>query len=966
MAEALDSAARGAVQGAGWRRQIRRLGIDLRPGEGQPAGLLFFCLFLLLTFQIATKTVRQSTFIDSLGASRLPLVYLLVALSSYPVLRLYNRFVDRVRVEQLLTITCLTVAGAMMVFWQLMQRPWAWVAVLFYLFTSIVYGLLGSQFWLLANHLFDPRQAKRLFGFIGAGALLGGILGGQIARLASTSFGTGAVPLISAFLLVVVALLMSRVGSFGTAEEQVDSHRESKLDRARGGFQILRQSRPLQTIAGVVVLTIMVAQIVDLQFNWAVEQTTSTLDERTAFFGNFFSAMGIAAFIFQLVFTSRIHRSRGIGFALRVLPVTMGVGTIALFAAAGFLPEMLVMAALILKVGESGLRYSLDQSTRELLFLPIPSRLRVKAKAFIDVFIQRVAKGLAALLLLPVTFGLITAVEAGWISLVLIAVWLIVIVSASKEYVRAFRELLKERRVDPAVPVDLSDLTTLELLLESLASSDKRQVLHGLELLVANGRRDLVSPLLLNHDDAEVRRRTLVILAQEGRVDLVPQIERRLVDGDPDVRAEAIRTLVRMKGSNVADLMAPKLDDGDPAIRAAAVACLTNQGDEEVLERVSSVLEDLLADDDPWVRAEAAKAIGTVHEPSYQGHLIRLLYDADQRVIREAIIAIRRRVTRDGFNPLYVATLVSLLQNRRVKHDARETLIALGEPAIPALVHFMNDPDEPIWVRRALPKAIARIGTLAASRALLEGLESGEDSFHRRKLVESFSSVKDSRTLWSEAATRIRGQLSFEAKRFLEHLAALEGLGLQSKGRVVCGAVHWDGEEVPTLLDQLLEERAADCLRNLFGLLALLYGGDHMWPAYLSLTSDNRLLRARALEFLDNTLEASIKRDIFAVIDDCPLDEKLQRGARYFGIRVQSKLATLDTYLQAEGEPESDTAALSAAALYAAHQERVPGLEAGIRRVATDAIDPFVQETATWIMRRLDLETAPDPQTEAG
>jgi len=81
---------------------------------------------------------------------------------------------------------------------------------------------------------------------------------------------------------------------------------------------------------------------------------------------------------------------------------------------------------------------------------------------------------------------------------------------------------------------------------------------------------------------------------------------------------------------------------------------------------------------------------------------------------------------------------------------------------------------------------------------------------------------------------------------------------------------------------------------------------------------------------------------------------------------VQSKLATLDTYLQAEGEPESDTAALSAAALYAAHQERVPGLEAGIRRVATDAIDPFVQETATWIMRRLDLEIAPDPQAEAG
>ena len=85
----------GGVAESGWRRTIRRLGVDLRPGEGSPAALLFTSLFLLLTFQIATKTVRQSTFIDALGAARLPLVYLLVALVSYPVLRLYPRLVAR-------------------------------------------------------------------------------------------------------------------------------------------------------------------------------------------------------------------------------------------------------------------------------------------------------------------------------------------------------------------------------------------------------------------------------------------------------------------------------------------------------------------------------------------------------------------------------------------------------------------------------------------------------------------------------------------------------------------------------------------------------------------------------------------------------------------------------------------------------------------------------------------------------
>ena len=142
----------------------------------------------------------------------------------------------------------------------------------------------------------------------------------------------------------------------------------------------------LQAAAAVTVLTLMVAQIVDLQFNWVVEQHTSTLDERTAYFGFFFSVMGALAFLFQIVFTGRILRNLGISFALRVLPTSLGIGTVLLLAAAGFLPSAVITAAWMLKISESGLRYSLNQATSELLFLPVPSVLRVKAKAFIDVF----------------------------------------------------------------------------------------------------------------------------------------------------------------------------------------------------------------------------------------------------------------------------------------------------------------------------------------------------------------------------------------------------------------------------------------------------------------------------------------------------------------------------------------------------------------------------------------------------
>ena len=951
MAEATS----GGRSQAGWRRVLRRLGVDLRVGEGEPALLLFVFLFLLLTFQISTETVRQSTFIDSLGAANLPWVYLLVALTSYPFLLFYNRFVGRYRVEQLLMASCLAAAGMMVVFWVLMGLSWPWVAVVYYVFTAIVYGLLNSQFWLFANHLFDPRQAKRLFGFIGAGALLGGILGGQIARFASQLTGTTSVLLIAAGLLVLGTFLLRRIGrSESTGEHRRPTSREQPR-RAGGGFEVLKQSRLLAAITVVVVLTIMVGQIVDLQFNWAVEQSTTSLDERTAFFGNFFSVMGVAAFLFQLLFTARIHRGLGIGFAMRVLPVTIAVGTIVMFIAAGRLPKILVAAALILKIGESGLRYSLDQATRELLFLPVPSELRLRAKAFIDVFIQRGAKGLAALLLLPVTFGILSVVQAGWISLALVAVWLVVIGATAREYVAAFRHGLKGRTVDVAIPVDLSDMTTLELLLESLGSSDTRQVLHSLDILAANDRGKLVPPLLLYHDDPEVRKRTLGVLAATERTESLPLIERTLRDTDADVRAEAVRVMAGLQGTDAAELMLPKLEEADPGVRAAAVACLANYGDQTMTERATVVLVDLLHDAEPTVRAEAAKAMGAVNEPMFQTHLIRLLYDSERTVVREAIGAIRRRVARDGFNPLYVPTLVSLLSNRRVRHEVRQGLVAFGEPAVSSMVHFMNDEDEPLWVRRALPKAIAAVGTHAAADALLDGLEQGKDAFQRRKLVEALGSIRDGDALFRRERGRILKEISREARRYLRLLAALEGLGLRRKGRVEGGLVLWDGDLAPTLLDRLLEERSADNLLNLFGLLTLVYKASEIWPAYRGLTSRDKMQRARALEFLDNRLEGETKRDVFAVIDDCPMVEKFTRAKRQFGVSVADQTETLKHFLDLEELDDPEAAALISSALYTLHLEQVSGLEARVRDLAEHSEDAFVKETAEWVAGRMHL-----------
>ena len=931
----------------------------MRSGEFMPAVLLFLAFFLFITFQYAAKSVRESTFISSLGAEKLPMVYLAVALFSYPILRLYARFADKLARHVLIAGTCSIVATSLVLFWWLFQfeNISGAVSTAFYVWVSVVFVMTVSQFWSFANHVFDPRQAKRLFGFVGAGGLLGGLAGGQVARIATNLLGTRYALLVSAFTLglaVLVILVLHRM-HHGDEAAVAGAAGMGKLDKAKGGFDVIRKSRMLQMIAAVLVTTVVVANIVDLQFKYAVDASITGLDAQTVFFGNFFSIMNISAFIFQLLLTSRIHRALGVGFAMRVLPSVMAVGTVGLFMAAAS-GIRLLYPAVILKVGENGLRYSLDQATRQLLYLPVPSKARLTGMAFIDVFIQRGAKGLAAILLLPVTFGLMTAIQAGWISLAIIVLWFFVIAFTYREYVRSFRSGLKRRTMDSDTPVNLSDITTLELLIQSLGSSDARQVLHSLDLMAANGRGNLVPPLLLYHDDADVRCKTLEILADVGRTDAGPLVERRLGDENPDVRAEAIRVLVGFYGEDAVKMMVPRLSEADPGVRAAAVACLATHGDDEMAEKAAKALREMLLDADPNVRAEAAKATGAIPEPRFQESLIQLLYDTEPEVVREAIAAVRRRVARDGYNPLYMPTLTSLLQNRKVKHEVREALVAFGKPAIPALTHFMNDTAEPVWVRRALPKTIVRIGTPESVQALLDCLEQPVEPFLRRKVVEALGGL-DENLRASITEEQVLHQVEVETRRFFQTLQRLCALGLEEKGKLQGGTVVWTSEDDdPTLVDKLLIEALADDLYNVFGLLALKYPARDVWAAHLSLASGQVALRNHALEYLDNTLSADLRKLVFTMIGDAPLEDKLLKAQKSWDIGRMSKAGALEEILLTSQVSQEVSPALVVGSLYSVYSDRVKEVYPRVGELR-ESEDGMVRETAGWVIGRLGLAT---------
>jgi len=947
--------------GAGFRRVLAKLGVDLRRGEAAIAFMLFAFFAAAITFQYISKPVRQSVFITSLGADKLPIVYLVLAVCAIPVILLYNRAVDRLQRHHVIAATCFVVATSVVGFSFVIHSEAAWVPIAFYVWISIAYVMIVSQFWAYSNYVLNPRQGKRMFGFIGAGGPAGGLTGALLAGYIADVAGTRAAVLVSAGILFAAIPLLYIIhyiaGSTGAVDEE--RPRADKLAQSKGGWEAIRGSRHLQLIAALMFITVVVANIVDFQFNWAMDEAIigeGRLDDLTGGFGDFYAIMNVSALIFQLAFTSRIHRKLGVGFAMRVLPVAMAIGTTGLVISARFIPRIMLGVCGVLKVGENGIRYTLDQATRELLFFPVPATDRVKSKAYIDVFVQRSGKLGAGLLLLPVVFGWMSPVDAAWMSFALIAVWLVITVAVRRQYVVSFRDGLRRRAVDAEIPHDLTDITGLEVLVEALASTDPRQVIHSLGVLDYFGKGQLIPPLLLRHENAEVRHKTLELMQKYGRTDAIPLIEEAMGDPEAMIRSSALQSLVALRADTATTEFVERLSDGDVGVRGAAIASVLTHDGSVGRDEARSALKAMVGAAEPSVRCAATDVIGALREPDFQEDLVQLLYDSELAVQRDAIHAVRTRVERGGNNPIFVPTLISLLRDRRLKHPAREALVSYGDSIIPALVHFMTDPEEQLLVRRAVPMTVARIGDAAAAEALLGSLDA-DDRLMRREAIEALTRMRTQDPDLRFDDKIITRQLRREAQIYFLSFADLASITPTETLQYRPPFVDW-GDTKPVLLQRMLADRMRTSVANLLGLLALVHPAADVHAAAENLLRGDARLRSNALEYLDNALSGDIRRYVFAVIGDAPLQNKLETAHSTFDVTVPSREDLLLRLVLASRTPDETARWLGMAAIEAIYALELSDLYTQLIEASRRAEDSVVKETAIWAIDRLGLASA--------
>ena len=172
--------------------------------------------------------------------------------------------------------------------------------------------------------------------------------------------------------------------------------------------------------------------------------------------------------------------------------------------------------------------------------------------------------------------------------------------------------------------LDGADLSTVEALIEELASPDEHRVLYAIEILESLEKRNLITPLLLFHESRAVRARVLQALGNvkpEIAERWLPSIQRMIADESPEVRAAAISALANIRNERVTDLIRPYLQDADPRIATTAAGVLARSGREEDVAASMEVLTRLASDtreSAAEARKDVAVAIRQIPDPRFQ------------------------------------------------------------------------------------------------------------------------------------------------------------------------------------------------------------------------------------------------------------------------------------------------------------------------------------------------------------
>ena len=425
----------------------------VRRGEGVQTALLSLNAFLILTAYLIAKVVREPLILSGGGSAEMKsYAAALQVLVLVVFLRVYARLVDALPRRRLINYVTLFFVGCLVAFYVL-QLTGVNIGIVFYLWVGVFSLTVIAQFWSFANDIYTPEQGKRLFVILGFGASAGGVFGPLIADALIAPFGVYQLLLVSAAVLGISLLITNYIDSTTSFKppdaatgnrSNVGDPADADAAKKRGAFKVVARSKYLLMIAVLILLTNWVNTTGEYVLGRSVTEAAASAELRGglteadfigSFYATFLTVVGAAGLFLQLLIVSRFIKYLGVRAALMMTLPIIAMGS---YGLAALFPVLGVVR--IGKVAENSTDYSLNNTVKQMLFLPTTREQKYKAKVAIDSFFVRAGDVLSALLVwVGVTWFSFEVREFAMANLLLVSIWLTLAFFVGRENRRLVR-----------------------------------------------------------------------------------------------------------------------------------------------------------------------------------------------------------------------------------------------------------------------------------------------------------------------------------------------------------------------------------------------------------------------------------------------------------------------------------------------------------------------------------------------
>lgn len=360
---------------------------EVRPEEIVLTLLLAARIFIILFGYYLLKPVREALILEH-GTPELR-SYALAAQAAVLLVAvpLYSYFFHN-RVGEVLYRSITTFFAINLLIFYFLSMSGFSIGFVFFVWLGIFSVGQVAQFWALAADVHSINAGQRVFAIIALGGTLGAVLGSQSAHYLFPLLGSNGMLLLAAMLLLLTTLIYLRSGMESAMPHITKNHDPYHVG---GGFTVVLRSSYLRLVAIFIILLNLINSTGEFIFaKMVVEQAEMAVAAGGVksvvigeIYSNFYLWVNVLGLLFQAFVVSRLFRYIGVHWSVIILPViaTIGYGLIAFF------PVFTVIRAI--KILENSTDYSVQQTTRHALFLPVAQNEKYEGKTAIETFFWR-------------------------------------------------------------------------------------------------------------------------------------------------------------------------------------------------------------------------------------------------------------------------------------------------------------------------------------------------------------------------------------------------------------------------------------------------------------------------------------------------------------------------------------------------------------------------------------------------